>query len=75
MHVKFNTNEDPQAVEAQLSEITGVKVMSLTNEMVSSYEDGQWHAKRTMALYGLDHADFSLVSGSDLEKSVEIVFT
>lgn len=73
--VKFNTNEDVQAVETQLSDISGVKVVSLTSDVISSLVDGQWRMERTMAVYGLNITDNSLVSGLDLEKSVEIVYS
>ncbi|XP_025202436.1 cadherin-87A-like [Melanaphis sacchari] len=69
--VQFSSTEDPAAVESQLSEISGVKVMSLTNDVINTFMDGQWHTERVLTVYGVNNTDGSVVSASELQKNLE----
>lgn len=69
VNVEYSTAEDQMAIESQLSDITGFKVMSLTNDVINTFVDDQWKMVRSMIVYGMN-PDNSLVSGSDLEKLV-----
>lgn len=64
--VKFSTSEDHLAIESQLSEIAGVRVMSFADDVVNKRVDGQWRTERILALYGVN-SDGSLVSALDLK--------
>jgi len=74
VNVQFSTTEDSAAVETQLSEISGVRVMSLTNDVINTFTDGQWRTERMLTVYGINNKDGSLVPASELEKSVKIIF-
>lgn len=69
VYVKFTTTEDNVAIETQLSDISGVKVLSLTDDVINTFADDRWRMERMLTVYGVN-SDGSLVSGSDLEKSV-----
>lgn len=73
VNVQFITTEDHSAVESQLSEISGVRVMSLTNDVINTFVDGQWRTERMLTVYGVNNTDGSLVPASELERSVEII--
>lgn len=74
MNVGFSMTEDHTAIESQLSEISGVRVLSLTDNVINTFVDGQWRTERKLTVYGVNNSDDSLVSGSDLEKSVELIW-
>jgi len=74
VNVHFSTTEDHAAVELQLSEISGVKVMSLTNDVINTFMDGQWRTERMLTVYGVNNTDGSVVPASELERSVEIIY-
>jgi hypothetical protein len=69
--VKFSTTEDHATVESQLSEISGVRMMSLTNDIVNTFVDGRWRIHRTLTVYGVNNTDDSLVPASELERLVD----
>ncbi|XP_025420336.1 uncharacterized protein LOC112690522 isoform X2 [Sipha flava] len=68
--VKFSTTEDHATVESQLSEISGVRMMSLTNDIVNTFVDGRWRIHRTLTVYGVNNTDDSLVPASELERKL-----
>ncbi|KAL5243981.1 hypothetical protein ACI65C_011391 [Semiaphis heraclei] len=70
LNVQFNTAEDHAAIESQLSEISGIRVMSLTHDVINRFIDGQWRTERMMIVYGVNNSDNSLVPGSELEKNL-----
>ncbi|XP_026807790.1 uncharacterized protein LOC113550256 [Rhopalosiphum maidis] len=69
--VQFSSTEDPAAIESQLSEISGVRIMSLTNDVINTFTGGQWRAERLLTVYGVNNTDGSVVSASELEKNLE----
>ncbi|XP_027842981.2 uncharacterized protein LOC114124021 [Aphis gossypii] len=69
--VQFSSTEDHTAVESQLSEISGVRVMSLTNDVINTYLDGEWRTERVLTVYGVNNTDGSVVSASELEKNLD----
>lgn len=69
--VQFSSTEDHTAVESQLSEISGVRVMSLTNDIINTYLDGEWRTERVLTVYGVNNTDGSVVSASELEKILD----
>lgn len=74
VNVPFSTTEDHAAVESQLSEISGVRIMSLTNDVVNNFVDDKWRTERMMTVYGVNNSDGSLVPALELERSVEIIY-
>ncbi|CAI6346002.1 unnamed protein product [Macrosiphum euphorbiae] len=70
VNVHFSTTEDHAAVESQLSEISGVKVMSLTNDVINTFMDGQWRTERMLTVYGVNNTDGSVVPASELERNI-----
>lgn len=72
VNVGFSMTEDHAVIESQLSEISGVRVLSLTNNVINTFSDGQWQMERKLTVYGMN-LDDALLSGANLEKSVEIL--
>lgn len=71
VNVKFSTTEDYTNVETELSEISDVRVISLTDDVINTQSaDGQWRIERMLVVYGVNKKDGTLVSGSELEKLV-----
>lgn len=70
VNVHFSITEDNAAVESQLSEISGVKVMSLTNDVINTFMDGQWRTDRMLTVYGVNNTDGSVVPASELERNL-----
>ncbi|XP_022177630.1 uncharacterized protein LOC111038715 [Myzus persicae] len=68
VNVPFSTTEDHAAVESQLSEISGVRIMSLTNDVVNNFVDDKWRTERMMTVYGVNNSDGSLVPALELER-------
>ncbi|VVC25193.1 Cadherin,Cadherin-like,Cadherin conserved site [Cinara cedri] len=71
VNVPFSTTEDEAAVESQLSDISGFRVMSLVDNVINTYADGRWRTERTMVVYAVDNSDGSVISASGLESKLE----
>lgn len=68
VNVPFSTTEDESAVEAQLSDISGLRVMSLANNVINAFAEGRWTTEMTLVVYAVDNSNGSVVSGSSLER-------
>lgn len=68
VNVPFSTTEDEAAVESQLSDISGFRVMSLAGNVINSYADGRWRTEMTLVVYAVDNTNGSVVPASNLER-------